>query len=382
MAGSVFFELLSTSASDIYSNNGGALDYNGYLWSLGGGVNGFGMTRRTRRSSDGGITWEVVSDSSNIGNNGSGQHAAIVYDGYMWVIGGYDTLGQQNNSIRRTTTGVSFSYLTYPNSTNKASGMAACVHNERLYISGGSGPSGTSNGVFSTTDGTTWITHQADGAVGSFSGLSTHVMYSFNGRLWIGGGSLTELWYSDDDGYTWSLYSSGAAPFNDSAQGAVVAYGNVYMMNDITTAVYYSQNGGDFTYVPTSGAGSWLTHDQNGTSQLSLYDGRLYLVGSNGNSGVQYGRTYASIDLPYYNSITRFTSSLLRSPSPAYLRVIDESTIYDVSGGTVTEYDRVWSFTNSRTSATYYYETSASYLEVALEGIYGDTYSVSMSAVF
>lgn len=378
----ILFNLQSTSATTLYGNSGGALEYNGYLWVLGGSAGiGYGATRNIIRSANLGVNWELVTRDSNIGtSNSSSHHATIVYDGYMWVIGGLWSGGTSNQFVRRTTDGISFSYLTYPDVGGSASvGVAVCVHNGRLYMSGGTYYGTNCNAVHSTTDGLTWTTHHANGGSGGLPiGFSGHVMYSFNGRLWIGTNS--SLYYSEDNGSNWSLYSSGVAPFNSFrlAKNAIVAFGHVYIMRSDGLALYYSENGGDFFYEnPTSGTATAI-----GGYDLALVDKRIMLTGGVGNLGSNYGRTYLSTSMPHYASYVRFSSSVIHSPSPAYLRLTDASEIYDVSGGEVSEYLRMWKLTNNMSGEVYNFQSTSHFIDVTVEGLYGDTFDVSLSAVW
>lgn len=79
-------------------------------------------------------------------------------------------------------------------------------------------------------------------------------------------------------------------------------------------------------------------------------------------------------------SYVSFESTTYHSPSPAYLRLVDTSDIRDYTDST--DYTRIWKTVNDRTSATTYYTTSASYLDFSVSGVYGDTISISLSAVF
>lgn len=376
---SIFFNLQSTSATSVYAYNGGLLDYDGYIWSLAGGP-GIGATTRIVRSSDYGVTWELVTDSSNIGVNGSSlYHASIVYEGYMWVIGGMWSGGTSNAYVRRTTNGISFTYLTYPDGGSPDYySKAVCVHKGRLYMSGGTYYGTNNNAVLSTLNGISWTTHHNNGGVDLPLGLYNHVMYSFNDNLYIG--ATSGLYVSYDDGANWSTYSTGVAPFNGLglAYGAVVAYGYVYVLRYDGLALYYSENGEDFYYEnPTSG-----TTVANSGYALSYNYGRLMVVGGYTNGPTNSGRTYRSLTIPHYNSTISFTLNNIHSPSPAYIRLVDSSEIYDVSGTPVNDCTRIWSIVNNRTLEEILYSTSAAEFEIALNGIAGDTFNVSLSAVF
>lgn len=67
---------------------------------------------------------------------------------------------------------------------------------------------------------------------------------------------------------------------------------------------------------------------------------------------------------------------------PYYIRLTDTSTI---SGYTsATDYTRIWSITNVRTSGIQWFQTTSASINCAISGdsIFNDTYTVSLSAVF
>jgi hypothetical protein len=302
-------------------------------------------------------------------------HSSIVYNNYLWAIGG------ENARTLRSSDGANWSTLVFPGVVGY--GVATCVHNGRLYFSGGIAVFNTdaSTGVYSTTDGVTWTTHRVHGDSGSFTGRANHQMYSIGGRLFIGGGntnlgvSTPDLWYSDDDGTTWTL--QGVFSYNLNRDSTINVYDVLYMINSVASVLYYSFNGYD-----------WTSDSITGPSTRSSFgfgydDGKLYIVGGSSGASFPVNTSYsAPLPYPYHSSTIEFTLNNTNSPSPAYLRITDESEVYDLDNDLVTEYTRVWGITDNSTSATTYYETSASSLDFSVSGVWGTTFSISLSAVF
>lgn len=104
----------------------------------------------------------------------------------------------------------------------------------------------------------------------------------------------------------------------------------------------------------------------------TIVSGDLYVPSVSGTTMTLYS---------FYDPPTATFSVLnFNSPSPAYLRLDDTSDLSSVTSET--GYTRIWSLVNNRTSASTVYTTSASSIEIVLEGLYGDTFNVSLSAVY
>lgn len=80
------------------------------------------------------------------------------------------------------------------------------------------------------------------------------------------------------------------------------------------------------------------------------------------------------------DTVVSFNSSLIHSPSPAYIRLEDLSVLSAVTSDT--DYLRMWRLTNNRSGETFNYLSYESTMEVSVSGIYGDTFDVSLSAVW
>lgn len=87
--------------------------------------------------------------------------------------------------------------------------------------------------------------------------------------------------------------------------------------------------------------------------------------------------SYQSFQLPPQLS---FYVSNIHSPSPAYIRLVDVSDISSLTS--TTDYLRIWKITNNRTSGSIFLSATSRYSDIPIEGLYGDTFDVSLSAVY
>jgi hypothetical protein len=75
-----------------------------------------------------------------------------------------------------------------------------------------------------------------------------------------------------------------------------------------------------------------------------------------------------------------FVSNKTSGPNPLYVRFTDVSDLSELTSAT--DYTRIWSFTNTRTSATEFDTTTSASINHVFNGNYQDTFDVSLSAVY
>jgi hypothetical protein len=341
--------------------------------------------------------WSILSASGPISNPSRG----IYFNGYYWLIssvsfGSPSTVYKSLDCIRWDYVGPlpGATYGGYP--VRLYYNFSWCIHNGRVYFTGynnGVNYTTGSNAVLSTVDFVTYTIHRYHDELTGFPKRSNCAFYSIGGVLYVMGGidelgsstNLTDHWRSLDDGATWELISSdfdnnslinGYLAVNGTGTGQCTNQQTIddefYIHGYIS---FYTSDGTTFNQLNTSAFPT-----TGNVYNVIKYKNYFYIAGWTKNTSPYAYDDFYKSSAAYYPSTNRmgFTIELTRSPSPAYIRVIDTSYLADVTDS----YDRVWSFTNSRTSATTYYTTSADYLDVVLEGIYGDTYSISLSAVF
>ena len=156
-----------------------------------------------------------------------GGYEAEVFDGKIWLMGGYNGTNFLNDVW-------SFDGTTWHQEANAPwpgrDGFASVVHNGELYIIGGRSNDGTVDYVLSdvwkTSDGISWTQVTANMNIGP---IREHASVVFDNRIWIIGGNIStddllydptervshtdEVWYSTE-GESWDIASAyGDAPF-------------------------------------------------------------------------------------------------------------------------------------------------------------------------
>ena len=141
---------------------------------------------------------------TSIGTTTRSRSSVLSFSSALWIMGGLRAPGlpQQFNDVWKSTDGAA----TWVRQTDAAwpaanAWMGACVHDGKMWVSGGTAP-GASNGVYSSTDGITWTTVRADGAANGFTARDRHAMASYDGKLWVVGGAAS-VW-SSTDGAIWT----------------------------------------------------------------------------------------------------------------------------------------------------------------------------------
>jgi hypothetical protein len=175
--------------------------FNGAMWVIGG--LGGGYLNDVWKSTDG-VNWtNVLVNNASPASNQFPQRenpSAVVYDGAMWVMGGYGGGSNALNDVWNSTDGVSWAQV-LPNNVSPAAGQfpqrsleSLVVYNGAMWVIAGDGDSNALNDVWSSTDGSHWTQEllQAPFAIRYSSGLA-----SFNGSLWLFGGVGAGTYYND-----------------------------------------------------------------------------------------------------------------------------------------------------------------------------------------
>jgi hypothetical protein len=230
-------------------------EFNGQMWVIGGqgtrDSSGTNVRNDVWRSSDG-LNWSPVTPAGSIFSRRAG-HAVVVFNNRLWVIGGGDNVAAAGgpsvrlNDVWSSSDGVSWTQQTPAGGTIFSPRMfhAAVVYAGKLWIIGGDVASGTptdtyANDVWYTTDGTTWVNASANGAFPAREGHSVAVL---NGSMWlIGGdnssGALADGW-SSPDGVTWTQQLPNSTSFPArTTHAAAVLNGRLYVVGGAAGTAY------------------------------------------------------------------------------------------------------------------------------------------------
>jgi len=135
------------------------------------------------------------------------EHAAVVFQNKIWVLGGWTEEGYKND-VWYSSDGVNWTQATPSAGWSKRRSSQVVVFNNKMWLLGGleSGDINR-NDVWSSTDGINWNLEVTNA---EWPPISQHAAVVFDNKIWILGGALNmygdgsnEVWYSAD-GKNWA----------------------------------------------------------------------------------------------------------------------------------------------------------------------------------
>ena len=203
----------------------------------------------------------------------------VVFDGYLYC-------GSWDGVIWRTNDGITWQEIVSDGFSDPNNGIARfAIYNNMLYAGTWNGITGTQ--IWRTSNGTYWeiFANGLDPNNIAVGAISTEV---FDGYLYWGTANWetgAQLWRTD--GSTLTQITSGTSP----AISSLAAFGGYLyagVWDETSTQLWRSANGTDWTQLLTF---SDLDSDIKYENGLQVYDGMLYLVGANHDSGLEVWRT-------------------------------------------------------------------------------------------
>ena len=185
-----------------------ALVHNGRMYVLGGGQDGVGPRNDVWSSADG-VTWREDKANNSVGWSARWYHQALVHNGRMYVLGGYD-----KSDVWSSADGSSWRF-----EGDAAWGSRhlyqVVSHAGRLYVLGGiqgANFDNRRNDVWSSLDGRSWVEEQANDNP-FWAKRDRYQALSRDGLLYVLGGNANglrkDVW-SSSDGKSWSVETSAA----------------------------------------------------------------------------------------------------------------------------------------------------------------------------
>jgi hypothetical protein len=195
--------------------------YNSKLWIVGGNhmETSSGSTLNDVWSSSDGINWTQVTSAAPWSSRGS--HQCIVFDGKMWVLGGFSysytssggTARTEFNDVWCSSDGLHWTQKTSSAAWGKRYVFQCVSFNGKLWVLGGAKVgSPLYDDVWSSPDGIVWTREGSSVLWGQRARFQAVVL---NSRIWILGGqgssvNLNDVW-SSYDGKTWNNVSTYSA---------------------------------------------------------------------------------------------------------------------------------------------------------------------------
>ena len=250
-------------------------EFNGYLYAGTWKNVDEVISAEVWRTDDGYEWWKVDEGMHN------GCADMVVFDTYLYC-------GSWDGVIWRTADGTTWQEIVSDGFGDANNGIARfVVYNGMLYAGTWNGTTGTQ--IWRTSNGTFWeiFGNGLDPNNIVMGAISTEL---FDGYLYWGTGNWetgAQLWRTD--GTTlWEVPISGLDSPAISSLAAFGGYLYAGVWDDISTQVWRSADGIDWTQLLTF---SNLGSDIREANGLEVYDGMLYLVGTNYDSGLEVWRT-------------------------------------------------------------------------------------------
>lgn len=209
--------------------------FNNELW-LTGGSYGVAYYGDVWHSSDG-VTWTQAASSAFAARSG---HGAVVNNGRLYVIGGYNSTNGRLNDVWSTADGVTWTQETAAAGFTARENISTLSYAGRIWVVGGDvgGLSPVSNEVWSSADGSNWLQANAGGNSSAPMRTGASAMV-FDNRMWILGGrdsayNPSNLIYYTLDGANW--VQSATLPDARSEAGGVVFNDKMWLIGGFVPA--------------------------------------------------------------------------------------------------------------------------------------------------
>ena len=262
-----------------------------------GGVTRLGVRGDVWRSANG-KAWNRKTASADWPRRSDYQAAA--YQGRLYVLGGSSNVGTPYNDVWSSADGANWDRDKANDDTadwTARSLYQAVVHNDRLYVMGGTGSGGRKNDVWSWAEGESWMLVTMSAA---WSARQDHQAVVHNGRLYVLGGEddssrLNDVW-SSADGSSWRFEGNADWEMRVGYQ-AVSHMGRLYVLggNDGNTRndVWSSLDGKSWGQEKANNGNFW---GKRRNFQALSRDGLLYVLGGHDGNYTRLNDVWSSAD--------------------------------------------------------------------------------------
>jgi hypothetical protein len=207
----------ATPWADFHERSGhSSVVFDNKIWVIGGRTNDqSGYSGSDVWYSGDGTNWTQATPLAAFSERS--EHGSVVFDGRMWVIGGYSRYSWMDigNDVWYSYDGRNWTEATPHAEFSPRKNLATLVYEDKMWVIGGSGKNGTLNDVWFSTNGINWTLATSNAEFGRRQGFGAVV---YDNRMWVvAGGDTTassylirnDIWYSLD-GITWTRATSHA----------------------------------------------------------------------------------------------------------------------------------------------------------------------------
>jgi len=258
------------SARDVHTS----VVFDGKMWVTGGWD---GSYRNDVWSSTNGVTWD---STARVGTRWSGRfgHTSVVFDGKIWVIGGY--AGSYRNDVWSSLDGVNWDSTPRVGPRwQRRYGHTSVVFDNKMWVIGGYDGSGFRNDVWSSSDGVNWDSTPRVGP--RWSARYQHTSVVFDDTMWVIGGYdgsyRNDVW-SSWDGINWTQ-ATGSAEWSGRYGHTSVVFDNTMWViggNDgsYRNDVWSSSDG--INWIQATGSAGWS--GRFGHTSV-VFDNNMWVIG-------------------------------------------------------------------------------------------------------
>jgi hypothetical protein len=223
------------------------LVYNNAMWVIGGDNGLLGGSLNDVWTSTNGSTWTQTASASSANIfPGRGNHASVVFNNTMWVIGGFGASSPYFlNDVWASTDGANWYEATAGAAFSARQGHSSVVFNNAMWVIGGQSNSSYLNDVWTSTNGVNWTQVLANtNSPGStqFSQRNYFACFVYNNAMWVVGGFANgaladDVWYSTN-GSTWTEATAAAAFPKRDAQSGLVFNNAMWVISGAGSSTY------------------------------------------------------------------------------------------------------------------------------------------------
>ena len=320
--------------------------YNGYLYVIGG-------TDATSRFND--VQFAPINANGTVGTwaattsftTGRSYHTSVVYNGYLYVICGYDATYTYLSDVQYAAINANGTVSSWTATTGFPTTRAlhaSVVNNGNLYVIGGY------NGAY--LNDVHYAAINANGTIGTWVATTSfptaradHASVVYNGYLYITGGYsssyLNDVHYAPINAYgsvgSWTATTSFTTARR--AHTSLAYNGYLYLIGGRWASGYLN----DVRYAPINGdgtIGAWIvttsfTSGRSGHTSV-IYNGYLYVIGGWNNSAfndVQYAPINANGTVGTWTATTSFATA-----RHGHTSVINNGYLYVIGGNSGSGY--------------------------------------------
>ncbi len=275
--GSMDWTLANDFAGWISRSSHASVVFDGKLWVIGGyGYNEINLND-VWYSYDG-VVWTIATEHALW--TARRDHKVIVFNNRMWLLGGFD--GSYKNDVWYSYDGAHWTCVTSSAAWPVRDKFAVEVFDDKMWVFGGyNNTTGRFHDVWFSTDGINWTQATAAAGWSARYGLASTI---FDNKLWIFGGyagpyerSQNDVWHSSD-GTNWAQATANAGWSARCLFTSVTFDNKIWVMGGSGTSynndVWYTYNGINWTCAIN--LAPWPI--RNGHTSI-IYNNKIFLMG-------------------------------------------------------------------------------------------------------